>query len=167
MSLSIRPARPGDAALVFGFVRELAAYERLAHEVDADEAMIDAALFGETPRVFCDIAEWEGEPVGFALWFYNFSTFRGRHGIYLEDLFVRESARGRGIGKALLAALAARCRDEGLARLEWWVLDWNAPSIAFYESLGAVPMDEWTVMRVTGEALERLAATRGVGETGS
>ena len=94
MSLSIRPARPGDAPLVFGFVRELAAYERLAHEVDADEATIDAALFGENPRVFCDIAEWEGEPVGFALWFYNFSTFRGRHGIYLEDLYVRDSARG-------------------------------------------------------------------------
>lgn len=166
MSLHIRPARPGDAPVVFGFIRELAAYERLAHEVDATEATIDAALFSETPRVFCDIAEWDGEPVGFALWFYNFSTFRGRHGIYLEDLYVRESARGRGIGKALLAALAGRCRDEGLARLEWWVLDWNAPSIAFYESLGAVPMDEWTVMRVTGEALERLAAAGPAGAEG-
>lgn len=159
MSLAIRPARPGDAPLVFAFVCELAAYERLAHEVDADEAMIDAALFGANPRVFCDIAEWKGEPVGFALWFYNFSTFRGRHGIYLEDLYVRQSARGHGIGTALLAGLAARCRAEGLARLEWWVLDWNAPSIAFYRSLGAVPMDEWTVMRVTGDALARLAAT--------
>jgi GNAT superfamily N-acetyltransferase len=159
MSLSIRPARPGEAPLVHGFVRELADYERLSHEVDATEAMLDAALFGERPRVFCDIAEWEGEPVGFALWFYNFSTFRGRHGIYLEDLYVRESARGRGIGKALLSRLAARCREEGLTRLEWWVLDWNAPSIAFYKSLGAIPMDEWTVMRVTGEALERLAAS--------
>jgi len=167
MSLRVRAARPGDAALVLGFIRELAAYERLAHEVDADEAMLDAALFGETPRVFCDIAEWEGEPVGFALWFYNFSTFRGRHGIYLEDLYVRESARGRGIGKALLAGLAARCRREGLARLEWWVLDWNAPAIAVYESLGAVPMDEWTVMRVTGEALERLAAAHGAREVAS
>ncbi|WP_349368122.1 GNAT family N-acetyltransferase [Salinarimonas sp.] len=157
MSLSIRPARPGDAPLVFGFVRELADYERLSHEVDATEAMLDASLFGERPLVFCDIAEWDGEPVGFALWFYNFSTFRGRHGLYLEDLYVRESARGRGIGKALLVRLAARCREEGLARLEWWVLDWNAPSIAFYRSLGAIPMDEWTVMRVTGEALERLA----------
>ncbi|MGJ3265368.1 MAG: N-acetyltransferase family protein [Salinarimonas sp.] len=167
MTLEIRPARPGEAPLVHAFVRELAAYERLSHEVDATVAMLDAALFGENPRVFCDIAEWEGEPVGFALWFYNFSTFRGRHGIYLEDLFVRESVRGRGIGKALLAGLAARCRAEGLARLEWWVLDWNAPSIAFYRSLGAVPMDEWTVMRVTGEALEGLAAAAAATEPAS
>ncbi|GGK46456.1 GNAT family N-acetyltransferase [Salinarimonas ramus] len=157
MSLAIRPARHGEAGLVHGFIMELAAYERLAHEVEATEASVAEALFGESPRVFCDIAEWGGEPVGFALWFYNFSTFTGRHGIYLEDLFVRESARGRGIGKALLARLAARCREEGLARLEWWVLDWNAPSIAFYRALGAIPMDEWTVMRVTGDALERLA----------
>ncbi|WP_029029212.1 GNAT family N-acetyltransferase [Salinarimonas rosea] len=166
MSLRIRPARPGEAPLVHAFVRELARYERLEHEMDATEAMLDAALFGERPRVFCDIAEWDGEPVGFALWFYNFSTFRGRHGIYLEDLFVRESARGRGIGKALLARLAARCRAEGLTRLEWWVLDWNAPSIAFYRSIGAVPMDEWTVMRVTGDALEALAGASSA-EAGS
>jgi GNAT superfamily N-acetyltransferase len=160
MTLAIRPARPGDAPLVLAFVRELAAYERLAHEVDADEAKIDAALFGATPRVFCDIAEWAGEPVGFALWFYNFSTFRGRHGIYLEDLYVRDSARGRGIGKALLAGLAARCRAEGLARLEWWVLDWNTPSIEFYRAMGAQSMDEWTVFRVSGDALKKLGAAR-------
>jgi GNAT superfamily N-acetyltransferase len=155
--LRIRPAVAGEAELVLDFIRELATYERLAHEVDATVEGIDAALFGSHPRVFCDIAEWEGEPVGFALWFYNFSTFRGRHGIYLEDLYVRETMRGRGIGKSLLAHLARRCVSEGLPRLEWWVLDWNEPSIAFYRSIGALPMDEWTVQRVTGEALVKLA----------
>jgi GNAT superfamily N-acetyltransferase len=157
VSPAIRPARPGDAALVLAFIRELAAYERLAHEVVAGEADIDRALFGENPRAFCDIAEWEGAPAGFALWFYNFSTFRGRHGIYLEDLFVRPEHRGRGIGRALLAGLARRCVAEDLPRLEWWVLDWNEPALAFYRSLGAAPMDEWTVQRLTGEALARLA----------
>jgi GNAT superfamily N-acetyltransferase len=157
MSTTIRAARPGEADLVLGFIRELAAYERLAHEVTATEAEIEAALFGRHPRAFCDIAERDGEPAGFALWFYNFSTFRGRHGIYLEDLFVRPEHRGQGIGRALLAHLARRCRAEGLARLEWWVLDWNEPALAFYRSLGAVPMDEWTVQRVTGDALARLA----------
>lgn len=158
MNLVIAPAAPEDAALVFSFVRELAEYEKLLHEVDATEEGLAEALFGATPRVFCDIARKDGEPAGFALWFYNYSTFRGRHGIYLEDLFVRPAFRGAGIGKALIRALAARCRDEGLARLEWWVLKWNAPSIAFYESLGAKPMDEWTVYRLSGDALERTAA---------
>jgi len=157
LSLVIAPAEPADAALVFSFVRELAEYEKLLHEVEATEEGLAGALFGATPRVFCDIARWNGEPAGFALWFYNYSTFRGRHGIYLEDLFVRPAFRGAGIGKALIRALAARCRDEGLARLEWWVLNWNAPSIAFYESLGAKPMDEWTVYRLSGDALERTA----------
>jgi GNAT superfamily N-acetyltransferase len=157
MSLTIRRAVAGEAGLVLAFIRELAEYERLGNEVDATPDAIDEALFGEIPRVFCDIAEWEGEPVGFALWFYNFSTFRGRHGIYLEDLFVRDTMRGRGIGKALLSRLAERCLDEGLTRLEWWVLDWNEPSIAFYRSIGAQDMDEWTVQRVTGEALVKLA----------
>ncbi|HEV2558918.1 MAG TPA: GNAT family N-acetyltransferase [Microvirga sp.] len=156
--LSIRPAAPADAALVLAFIRELAAYERLAHEVDATEDAIAAALFGDDPRVVADIAEWQGEPAGFALWFYNFSTFRGRHGIYLEDLFVRPAFRGHGIGRALLRHLARRCVAEGLPRLEWWVLDWNEPAIRFYRSLGAVPMDEWTVHRVAGAALETLAA---------
>jgi GNAT superfamily N-acetyltransferase len=157
MSLTIRPARPGDAALVLDFVRALADYEKLAHEVDASEAMIDAALFGPNPRVFCDIAEWDGEPAGFALWFLNFSSFRGRSGIYLEDIFVRPALRGRGIGKALLRHLAARCLREGWTRLEWAVLNWNAPSIKFYESQGAVLMRDWTICRVTGDALARLA----------
>jgi GNAT superfamily N-acetyltransferase len=157
MSLTIRKAVPADSALVFDLIRELAEYERLAHEVDATEGQVAAALFGAEPRVFADIAEWEGEPAGFALWFYNFSTFRGRHGIYLEDLFVRPAYRSKGIGRALLRHLARRCRDEGLARLEWWVLDWNEPALRFYRSIGAVPMDEWTVQRVTGAALAKLA----------
>lgn len=157
MSLVIRPARPGDAPLVFAFIRELADYERLLHEVDAGVEDIDRALFCENPRAFCDIAEWEGEAAGIALWFYNFSTFRGKHGIYLEDLFVRPAWRGRGIATALMKHLARRCLDEGLARFEWWVLDWNKPAIGFYRSIGAAPMDEWTVQRVTGEALRKLA----------
>lgn len=157
MTSLIRQAVPADAALVFSLVRELADYERLSHEVDATAEMIASALFGPNPRVFCDIAEWNGEGVGFALWFYNFSTFRGRHGIYLEDLFVRPSVRGHGLGKLLLASLAKRCVAENLARLEWSVLDWNEPSIAFYKAQGAVLLDGWTTCRVTGEALWRLA----------
>jgi len=157
MTVAIRPARPGDAGLVLAFVCELAAYERLLDEVDANEAMIDAALFGPNARLFCDIAEWDGAPVGFALWFANFSSFRGRHGIYLEDLFVRPAFRRHGIGKALLRHLARRCVESGWARFEWSVLDWNAPSIAFYQSLGAVLMDGWTTCRITGDALARLA----------
>jgi len=161
MSLSIRPARPGEASLVFQFVRELAEYEKLEHEVQATEAMIDAALFGEQPRVFCDIAEWSGEPVGFAVWFLNFSTFSGRPGIYLEDIFVRPAFRGRGVGKALMVHLARKCVENGWARLQWSVLDWNTPSIEFYKSLGGVLLDEWTVVRVSGDALTRLAKANG------
>jgi GNAT superfamily N-acetyltransferase len=160
MTLSIRSPRADEAGLVLAFIRELAEYEHLAHEVTATEGDIAAALFGERPRAFADIAEWNGEPAGFALWFYNFSTFRGRHGIYLEDLFVRPAFRGHGIGRALLRRLAQRCVAEGLPRLEWWVLDWNEPALRFYRSLGAVAMDEWTVQRVTGEALQRLASGR-------
>ncbi|CAN5146523.1 GNAT family N-acetyltransferase [soil metagenome] len=157
MSLVIRAPEPRDAGLVTAFIRKLAAYEKLAHEAEASEAMIAKALFAPHPKVFADIAEWDGAPAGFAVWFYNFSTFHGRHGLYLEDLFVEPEFRGKGIGKALLKHLARRCEAEGLTRLQWWVLDWNAPSIAFYRSLGAVPMDEWTVMRVSGEALRELA----------
>ena len=160
MSLTLRPARPGDAALVLTFVRELAEYERLAHEVVATESDLDAALFGPTPRVFCDLAEWEREPAGFALWFYTFSTFRGRHGIYLEDLYVRPGLRGRGVGRALLAALAGRCVAEGLPRLEWSVLDWNEPALGFYRRLGAVANDGWIVHCLSGEALRRLGNGR-------
>lgn len=157
MSLVIRPARPGEAGLVLSFIRELADYEKLLHEVEATERDIDAALFGPDPRVSCDIAEWDGEPVGFAVWFYTYSTFSGRHGIWLEDLFVRPDQRSRGIGKALIARLARRCVEEKLPRLAWWVLNWNEPSRAFYRSIGAKAQDEWTVKRLEGEALAKLA----------
>ena len=157
MPVSIRPAVATDSALIYRFIRDLAEYEKLLSTVEATEGDVTAALFGETPRVFCDIAEIDGQPVGFALWFYNFSTFVGRHGIYLEDLFVRPEARGSGAGRALLAGLARRCLDEKLGRLEWAVLDWNAPSIAFYDSLGAAAMDDWIVRRMTGDALRKLA----------
>jgi GNAT superfamily N-acetyltransferase len=135
----------------------LAEYEHLLDAVDASEAMIADALFCENPRLFCDLAEHEGEVVGLAIWFYNFSTFRGRHGIYLEDLFVEPAYRGHGFGKALLHGLAQRCVKENLARLEWSVLDWNEPSIAFYRGLGAELMDGWTTCRVADQALWRLA----------
>jgi GNAT superfamily N-acetyltransferase len=157
MAVAIRSVRPGEAGLVFALVRELAVYERLLDAVDATEAMIDRALFAPSPRVFCDIAEWDGEPAGFALWFPNFSSFRGRHGIYLEDLFVRPAFRRCGIGRALFRHLARRCIAEGWTRFEWSVLDWNEPSIAFYKSLGAELLQEWTVCRLTGDALARLA----------
>ena len=146
--------------MIFAFVRELAEYERLADQVKATSADIERALFASNPRVFCDIAEWDGVPAGFALWFYNFSTFRGRHGIFLEDLFVRPAFRGKGLGKALLVHLAARAVKEGCSRVDWSVLDWNAPSIAFYKSLGAQAQDEWTGFRLTGEALDRLAQSK-------
>ena len=158
MSLNIRPAVPEDAALIMRFVRALAAYEQLLHAVEASEADIARELFGPAPRVFCEIAEWDGAPVGFALWFYTFSTFRGRQGIWLEDLFVDPEARGRGIGKALLRQLAQRCVREELGRFEWWVLDWNAPSIGFYQAQGGQLQQDWTRVRVDGEALQRLAA---------
>lgn len=155
--LAIRPATPRDCDLVFAFIRELAEYEKLLDRVDATPDDIARALFAPQPRVFCDIAEFERAPAGFALWFYNYSTFRGRHGIYLEDLFVRPALRGKGIGKALLAQLARRAVTEDCSRLEWSVLDWNAPSIAFYESLGAKAMEGWTVFRLSDDALATLA----------
>jgi GNAT superfamily N-acetyltransferase len=158
--IHIRPAARDDNALVLSFVRELADYERLSHEVEASEQMLAEALFGPSPRVFCDIAESDGAPAGFALWFYTFSSFRGRHGLWLEDVFVRPQFRGRGLGKALLAHLARRCVAEGLGRFEWSVLDWNAPSIAFYEAQGARIMQEWKICRMTGEALATLADSR-------
>ena len=157
MSLIIRRARPDEVGLVLSLVRELAEYEKLLHEVEASEADIADALFADHPRLFCEIAEWNGEVAGFAVWFVNFSTFSGRSGIYLEDLFVRPALRGNGIGKALLAHLAKLCVQNRWSRLQWSVLDWNTPSIEFYRSLGAVLMDEWTVCRVNGEALAALA----------
>jgi diamine N-acetyltransferase len=157
MSLTIRRARPEDSAEIFALICELADYEKLSHEVEATEAMISDALFTDHPRLYCEIAEWNGEVAGFAVWFLNCSTFAGRFGIYLEDLFVRPAYRGHGIGKALLAHLARTCVDKGWARLQWTVLDWNEPSIAFYKSLGAVMMDEWRLCRVSGPALDALA----------
>jgi GNAT superfamily N-acetyltransferase len=156
-SLTIRPARKGEAGLVLQFVRELAEYEKLSHEVTATEAMLDAVLFAPTPRVFCDFAEWDGAPVGFAVWLFDYSTFSGAFGIYLEDIFVRPAFRGNGIGKALMAHLARQCAARGAAHLQWSVLDWNTPSINFYKSLGAVLKDEWTICRLGGDALKRRA----------
>jgi len=157
LSLAIRAAEPGDAPVILAFIRELAEYEHLLHAVKTTEADVRSILFGPRPRAFCDIALSDGAPVGFALWFYNVSTFEGRHGLYLEDLYVRPAARGLGAGKALLATLARRCLDEGLARLEWTVLDWNTPTIAFYDALGATSKSEWITRQLTGDALATLA----------
>ena len=157
MSLAIRAAQPADGALIFALICELADYEKLRGEVAATPEQIAAALFAPEPRIFCDIAEWAGEPAGFAVWFLNFSTFRGRHGLYVEDLFVRPAYRGKGIGKALMRRLAQRCVADGLARFEWAVLDWNAPSIDFYKGIGANVMDQWKICRLSGAALTGFA----------
>ena len=157
MSVSVRTAECTDCALVAALIRELAAYERLEPEAKATPQDIEDALFAPAPRAFCEIVEVDGEAVGFALWFYNFSTFVGRSGLYLEDLFVRPQARGRGAGKALLKALAQRCVAEDLGRMEWAVLDWNAPALAFYDALGSRSLDDWRIRRLTGEALAKLA----------
>lgn len=159
--LVLRAAVPADAPIIAALVRELAAYEKLDAEVVSDAALLAAALFGATPRVFCDMAVWAGEPAGLALWFYDFSTFQGRHGLYLEDLFVRPGFRGRAIGKRLLARLARRCLAEDLGRLTWSVLDWNRPAIDFYLAQGAVLLDEWTTCRVSGSALADLGRDGG------
>ena len=159
MSLSIRSAAPEDIGLILTFIRELAEYERAPDAVVATEAGLADLLFGEAPKVFCDIAEWDGEPAGFCLWFYNFSTWRGRHGLYLEDLFVRPGHRGRGIGRQLLALLAGRCVDRGLDRMEWAVLDWNELAIGVYRGVGAEVLDDWRICRLTGEPLRALAET--------
>jgi GNAT superfamily N-acetyltransferase len=155
--LRLRFAEPADAPLILELVRELAAYERLAHEVTADIPTLRASLFGDRPAAEVIIAEWRDEAVGFALFFGNFSTFLGKPGIYLEDLFVRPAFRRHGIGRTLLAYLAVLAKERGCGRLEWAVLDWNEAAIGFYRGLGARPMDDWTVFRVTGEALGRLA----------
>jgi GNAT superfamily N-acetyltransferase len=160
MSTTIRPAVPADAALIHSFIHELAAYEELLDKVLITVAGVDAMLFTPRPRAFCDIAEVGGEPVGFALWFYNVSTFEGHHGLYLEDLYVRPQARGVGVGRALLARLARRCVDENLKRMEWSVLDWNAAAIGFYDSLGATAKTEWITRQLRGKALEDLAESQ-------
>jgi len=157
--ITLRAAVPDDVPLILRFIRELAEYERMADDVRASHEDLREALFGERPYAEVVIAICDAEPVGFALFFHNFSTFVGRPGIYLEDLYVRPEMRGRGIGRALLAHLAHLARERRCARLEWSVLDWNEPSIGFYRSLGAIPMDEWTVYRLAGEPLEALAAS--------
>lgn len=159
--LELRSANPTDTATILRFIRLLAEYERLSHEAVATEADLAEHLFGPAPAAEVVLAEWHAEPVGFALFFRNFSTFLGKPGIYLEDLFVLPEHRGKGIGKALLVRLAQIAVERGYGRFEWSVLDWNTPAIEFYRAIGAVPMDEWTVQRVSGDALDSLAgATR-------
>jgi GNAT superfamily N-acetyltransferase len=155
--IEIRAATPDDVPLIFALIGELAAYEKLSHEVVATEQQIRATLFGDRAVAEVLIASLDGTPVGFALFFPNYSTFLGRPGLYLEDLFVRPEARGFGAGRELLEHLARLAVDRGWGRLEWRVLDWNEPSIAFYRKLGAEPLEDWTVFRVTGEALKKLA----------
>ncbi len=147
--MSVRPAEKRDVGVIMGFIRELAEYERLAHEVVADEVSLDRFLFGERPAAEALIAEYETTPVGFALFFHTFSTFVGRPGLYLEDLYVRPNMRGKGFGKLLLRHVAQLARERDCGRLEWAVLDWNESAIRFYENLGARAMDDWTVYRLT------------------
>ncbi|MCG8507170.1 MAG: GNAT family N-acetyltransferase [Sphingomonadales bacterium] len=156
--ITIRPANEADVPLILRFIRELAIYEKLEHEVVATEDGLRTTLFGVKPAAEVLIASLRGEPVGFALFFSNFSTFLGQAGLYLEDLYVVPEARGKGAGLALLRELARIAIARGYGRLEWWVLDWNQPSIDFYKALGAEPMDDWTVYRLGGEAMQRLAA---------
>lgn len=153
MSLTISPATSDDREIVFGFISALAAYVDKSDELSATADSIAKDLFGDNPKIHCDIARWHGEPAGFALWFNTYSTFLGAPGIWLEDLFVAEEFRGHGIGKALLANLAKRCEAENWARLEWSVLDYNTNAISFYTSLGAQLMDEWKICRVEGAGL--------------
>ena len=156
-ALRIDPARPADAELIVSLVRELAEYERLLDAVRIEPGDLQRDLFG--PRAFAEavIARVGDEPVGFALWFHNYSTFEGRPGLYLEDLFVRPRFRGEGLGRLLMSFLARLALERGCGRFEWWVLDWNSDAIRFYRDLGATGMDEWTVQRISGEALQRLA----------
>jgi GNAT superfamily N-acetyltransferase len=164
--VTVRPIRPDDVPAVVGLVRELADYEKALHEARLTEEQLTTALFGDSPAVFGHVAVADedgvnpGEVVGIALWFLNFSTWRGTHGIYLEDLYVQPQHRGAGLGKELLRTLAAVCVERGYSRLEWSVLDWNTPSIEFYKAAGAEPMDEWTVFRLTDDALTAFAEPR-------
>ncbi len=161
--MKIRNAGPSDIQIILGLIRDLAIYEREEDQAKATPNQIEEALFSPQPTAYCDLIEVETggltNVVGFALWFKNYSTWTGTPGIYLEDLFVQPNYRGKGYGKALLVNLAQRCVTNNWQRFQWWVLDWNEPAIEFYKSLGAVPMDEWTVFRVSGDALKALAAT--------
>ncbi len=160
MKLNIRKAQKNDVPVILNFIKLLAEYEKLSHEVIATEKLLEEQIFGDKSPVQVLIADLNGKPVGFALYFYNFSTFLGRKGIYLEDLFVLPETRGQGVGKRLLQALAAQAVAEGCGRVEWSVLDWNKPAIDFYKSIGAHPMDEWTVYRLTGENLKAFAGVQ-------
>ena len=157
MTLAIRFAQATDVPVILDFIRELAEYEKLSHEVTADEAQLRATLFGVRPAAEVIIAELSGDPVGFALFFESYSTFLAKPGLYLEDLFVRPAARGKGVGLALMSALARIALQRNYGRFEWAVLDWNEPALKFYASLGATPMADWTVQRLTGEPLAALA----------
>ena len=139
-------------------IHALAEYEKAPHEVEASEKDLVETIFADDPKVFCDVVEVDGEIAGMAIWFLNYSTWQGKHGIYLEDLFIRPEFRGRGYGKALLKHLAAECQEKGYGRFQWWVLDWNSPAIEFYKNLGAVAMEEWTVYRVSGDSLKELGS---------
>jgi GNAT superfamily N-acetyltransferase len=157
MGFAIRDAGPGDLELLHGFIADLAAYEKLSHEVTGSPADLGQALFGPHPRVFALVLEEDGRAVGFAVWFYTYSTFMGRYGIWLEDLYVRPEARHRGYARQVFRHLARRALDEGCGRFEWSVLDWNEPAVRLYRGLGAEPMEEWTIQRLSGEALQRMA----------
>ena len=152
----IREASPADVPAIMQLIHDLAEYEKAPQEVETNEGEIAAALFADQPKVFAHVIDLDGEVIGMAIWFLNFSTWQGRHGIYLEDLYVKPEYRGRGYGLAMLKYLAALCVERGYGRFQWWVLDWNTPAIEFYKSQGAIAMDEWTVYRVSGEALKRL-----------
>lgn len=157
MSVFYRMAQAGEAGLILDFIKELAVYEKLLHEVVATEADIVETLFGENPKAFCVLCEIDDKAVGFCLCFYNYSTFQGRPGIYIEDLYVREEYRGMGIGKGFFKFIAQKALEEKCGRIQWWVLDWNEPSIEFYKRLGAEAMDEWTVYRLSGDAIRKIA----------
>jgi GNAT superfamily N-acetyltransferase len=161
MSLSIDFATPADVPLILELIRELAEYEKEPESAQATSAQLHAALFAAKPAAEAVIARLDGEPAGWALWFQNFSTWTGKPGLWLEDLYVRPAFRRRGVGRALLASLAQLCKERGYGRFEWSVLDWNAPAIEFYKSLGAQPMADWTTMRLTGGELDRLAGPAG------
>lgn len=154
--MKIRPAQQDEVGIVLQLIHDLALYEKAHNEVEATEKELLETIFVDNARVFCDVVDVDGEIAGMAIWFLNYSTWQGKHGIYLEDLFIKPEFRGKGYGKALLQHLAKVCDERGYGRFQWWVLDWNSPAIEFYKSLGAVAMDEWTVYRVSGDPLKKL-----------
>jgi GNAT superfamily N-acetyltransferase len=154
--MKIRAANVEEVPIILNLIKDLAEYEKAPDQVEANESDLIATIFAENPKVFCDVVEVDGEIVGIAIWFLNYSTWQGKHGIYLEDLFIKPEFRGRGYGKALLQHLAAICNERGYGRFQWWVLDWNSSAIEFYRALGAEAMSEWTVYRVSGQPLREL-----------